>query len=224
MLRKKILLNGAFGRMGQRVQQALQDHPDFVVIAQLGRHDHLARAIQQYTPEIVIDFTTAQCVWDNAQILLEYPVYPIIGTSGLNKEQINYIIDKSKQKKQGGLIVPNFSLGAILQMRCAQMIARYFQTAEIIEAHHEKKRDAPSATALATAEKIQGACTIPIHSIRLPGLIARQEIIFGAEAETLTLVHHVLNRDVYLPGVLLACQKVSGLPYIHYGLDICLDF
>lgn len=220
---KTILLNGAFGRMGQRISQRLACHPDFLLIAKIGKHDSLEQAIENHAPDIVIDFTTADCVWENLQKIIKYPVFPIIGTSGLNKEQIEQVIEQSKQKKQGGLIVPNFSLGAVLQMRCAEIIARYFPKIEIIEAHHEKKIDKPSGTALATAAKIQNTCNIPIHSIRLPGLVAKQEVIFGAEAETLSLVHNVVDRGAYLPGIILACQKVTLLNHIHYGLDICLD-
>lgn len=262
---KTILINGAFGRMGQLACATIEKHPEFTLIAKTGRNDNLDQAIKSHHPDIVIDLTNAECVWANAQILMRHRAHIIIGTSGLKKEQIHVLLQQSKEKSLGGLIIPNFSIGAVLQMRCAEQIARYFAKAEIIEAHHEKKLDTPSGTALATAAKIEatwrtqknemlgkseqttgvytlvnkdcerafdnadrflcasGSCKAPIHSIRLPGLVAKQEILFGAEAETLSIVHNVLNREAYMPGLILACQKVTTFDRIHYGLEFCLE-
>lgn len=222
---KTILINGAFGRMGQLACKTIEKHPDFVLVAQTGKFDDLHQAITLHQPDIVIDFTNAECAWENMQKILRHRVYPIIGTSGLKKEQIEQIIEQSKIKQQGGLIIPNFSIGAVLQMRCAEQIARYFAKAEIVEIHHEKKLDAPSGTALKTAERIQQAntCVPPIHSIRLPGFVAQQKVIFGAEAETLKMTHNVSHREAYMPGLILACQKVTQLDRIHVGLEICLE-
>lgn len=222
---KTILINGAFGRMGELACKTIEVHPDFVLLAQTGKHDDLDQAIHIHQPDIVVDFTTAHCVWENVQKILQHRVYPIIGTSGLRKEQIEQIVEQSKSKKQGGLIIPNFSIGAVLQMRCAEKIARYFAKAEIIEIHHEKKVDAPSGTALRTAERIQqvSTCVPPIHSIRLPSFVAEQEVIFGANAETMSITHKVLSREAYMPGLVLACQKVMQLTQIHVGLEICLE-
>ncbi|MBP9726325.1 MAG: 4-hydroxy-tetrahydrodipicolinate reductase [Gammaproteobacteria bacterium] len=225
---KTILINGAFGRMGQLACATIEKHPNFTLIAKTGRNDDLNHALATYCPDIVLDLTNATCVWENAQIMLQHRAFPIIGASGLKKEQIDCILSKSNEVSLGGLIIPNFSLGAVLQMRCAEQVARYFAKAEIIEAHHEKKLDAPSGTALATAARIEkvhptSACKTPIHSVRLPGLVAQQEIIFGAEAETLSIVHNVLNREAYMPGLILACQKVTSFNRMYYGLDICLE-
>ena len=222
---KKILINGAFGRMGQLACATLEEQPEFTLVARTGKNDDLNAAIKNFVPDIVIDFTNAHCAWINTQIILQHPVYAIIGTSGLKKEQIEQAIQQSKAKKQGGIIVPNFSIGAILQMRCAEQIARYFNKAEIVEIHHPNKLDAPSGTALRTAERIQQAntCLPPIHSIRLPGFVAQQDIIFGAHAETVSITHHVLNREAYMPGLILACQKVMSFKQLYYGLEVCLD-
>lgn len=222
---KTILINGAFGRMGQLACTTIEKHPEFKLIAKTGRNDDFSQTIKLHQPDIVIDLTNADCVWTNAQILLNHQAHFIIGTSGLKKEQIDALIQQSKEKKRGGLIIPNFSIGAVLQMRCAEQIARYFAKAEIVEIHHEQKLDMPSGTALRTAERIQQAntCLIPIHSIRLPGFVAEQEVIFGADAETLSVTHKVLNRDAYMPGLILACQKVMQLDHIHAGLEICLE-
>jgi 4-hydroxy-tetrahydrodipicolinate reductase len=224
MMPKTILINGAFGRMGQLACATIEKHPEFMLIAKTGRQDNLDRALETHHPDIVIDLTHAECVWANAQILIHHRAHIIIGTSGLKKEQIDLLIQQSQEKNLGGLIIPNFSIGAVLQMRCAEQIAQYFAKAEIIEAHHEKKLDAPSGTALATTAHIQRArdCQVPIHSIRLPGFVAQQEVIFGAEAETLSITHNVLNREAYMPGLLLACQTVTTFKQIHVGLDICL--
>jgi len=222
---KRVLINGAFGRMGQLACHVLEKHTDFVVVAKTGRHDCLDDIILATQPDIVVDLTTAAGVWETAQTILQHPVYPIIGTSGLKKEQITQLVVLSQKKKQGGLIVPNFSIGAILQMRCAASIARYFSSAEIVETHHETKLDRPSGTALRTAEHIQevNACQAPIHSIRLPGFVAEQEVIFGGPAETLKITHHVSNREAYMPGLVLACQKVMTFEQIYYGLEYCLE-
>ena len=225
---KKILINGAFGRMGRLACATLEKHPEFTLIAKVGRNDDLDQALTIHKPNIVIDFTNAECVWANAQILMRHRTHMIIGASGLKKDQIDWLAQQSIEKNLGGLIIPNFSLGAVLQMRCAEQIARYFPKAEIIEAHHEKKLDAPSGTALATAARINqvhasSSCKTPIHSVRLPGLMAKQEVIFGAEAETLSIVHNVLNRDAYMPGLILACQKVTSFSQIQYGLEFCLE-
>ena len=225
---KTILINGAFGRMGQLACATIEKCPEFTLIAKTGRDDNLDQALKTHHPDIVIDLTNAECVWENARILMRHRAQFIIGTSGLKKEQIDALIQQSIEKKLGGLIIPNFSIGAVLQMRCAEQIARFFPKAEIIEAHHEKKLDAPSGTALATAAKIDhvrapSSCKTPIHSVRLPGLVAKQEVLFGAEAETLSIVHNVLNRDAYMPGLMLACQKVTTFDRMYYGLEFCLE-
>lgn len=222
---KTILINGAFGRMGQLACATIEKHLEFKLIAKTGRNDDLNQALKTHQPDIVIDLTNAECVWTNAQILMRHQARFIIGTSGLKKEQIETLIQHSKEKKMGGLIIPNFSIGAVLQMRCAEQIAQYFNKAEIVEAHHENKLDAPSGTALRTAERMQAAnaCLPPIHSIRLPGFVAQQEVIFGGNAETLSVTHNVLNREAYMPGLILACQKVTTFNKLYYGLEFCLE-
>lgn len=225
---KTLLINGAFGRMGQLACATIEKHPEFKLVAKTGRNDSLDQALKTHHPDIVIDFTNAACVWENVQILMRHSSHFIIGTSGLKKKQIERLMSQSILKKQGGVIIPNFSIGAVLQMRCAEQLAHYFHKAEIVEAHHEKKLDAPSATALATAFQIdrireQGSCKTPIHSIRLPGLVAKQEILFGAEAETLSITHNVLSREAYMPGLILACRTVTSFTQVYYGLEFCLD-
>lgn len=237
----RILINGAQGKMGQETVKAVSEHRnDFTLVAKTGKNDDLTKAIRDHNPEVVIDFTNAEAAFKNTQIIIEAGVYPVIGTSGLLKDQIVLLQKRCAELKLGGIIAPNFSLGAILMMKCSKEIARYFPRVEIIEAHHAGKLDSPSGTAIRTAELIasnrepqssigtketlagaRGATyeNIPIHSIRLPGIIANQEVIFGASGETLSISHRTIDRQCFMPGVLLACKKVMGLDRLVYGLE-----
>jgi 4-hydroxy-tetrahydrodipicolinate reductase len=237
-----ILINGAQGKMGQETVKAVLAHPkDFSLVAKIGSNDNLANAIHQYQPQVVIDFTNADAVFNNTQTIIEANVHPVIGTSGLLKDQIALLQDNCAKLKLGGLIVPNFSLGAVLMMKYAKEIARHFSMVEIIEMHHATKLDSPSGTAMRTAELIASAkisapesmhtkqtlegargahyATIPIHSIRLPGIVANQEVVFGAPGETLSIKHTTIDRQCFMPGVLLACKKVLELNKLVYGLE-----
>lgn len=236
-----ILINGAFGKMGQETVRAIQDAQDFNLVAQLGTKDDLKANLLSIQPKIAIDFTTPHVVYENLLTMIECHVCPIVGTTGLTTEQIQYLKTLCAAKNLGGIIAPNFSIAAILMMQYAKDCIRHLPHAEIIELHHEKKQDAPSGTAIKTAELMNEARAqvapiprgkellagargadqqgIPIHSIRLPGLLAHQEIIFGNEGETLTFRHDTLNRKAFMPGVLLACRKVLSLKELIYGLE-----
>jgi 4-hydroxy-tetrahydrodipicolinate reductase len=240
----KVLINGAQGRMGQMAQTALHNHLDFEIVAKTGRKDNLAQAIQDSKAEIVIDLTSSDSAYQNTLTIIKAKAHPIIGSTGFTEEQLTELKTLCKEQKLGGMIVPNFSLGAVLMIHFAKEAARYFQHAEIIEAHHENKKDAPSGTALKTAQEIasirknialpvetteilpgaRGGSldTIPIHSIRLPGILASQKVIFGSMGETLTLSHDTVNCDCYIPGLILACKAVSGLSELVYGLESVL--
>ena len=241
----KILVNGAFGRMGTLACSTIQAHKDFTLVATTGKSDNFSQTIIKTKPDIVLDLTSADCVWKNVNIILDHCVSPIIGTSGLTDEQLDHIKIKASHLKIGGLVIPNFSIGAVLQMRYAAEIAKYFAAVEIVEMHHDKKLDAPSSTAITTAKKISekrkvtndnarkeieiltGARggkqnDISIHAIRLPGIVAKQEVIFGGEAETLTIEHNTISREAFMPGIILACQKVKQFDTMHLGLDACL--
>ncbi len=236
-----ILVNGAFGRMGQMVVKTIEAEPDFNLVGQTGREYDLKKSIHDSKAQIVIDFTTADAVYENCLAIIEASARPVIGTSGLKQEQINSLRERSQQLKIGGIIAPNFSVGAVLMMKYAQQIAHYMPQVEIIEFHHDQKADSPSGTAIRTAEMIAEAQlvnqtkrgsretvpgarganykNIPIHAIRLPGLLAHQEIIFGNLGETLTLRHDSIDRQCFMPGVILACKKVMGLQHLVYGLE-----
>ncbi len=237
----RILINGAQGKMGQETAKAVSLHNnDFTLVAKTGRNDDLMKSIRDHKPQVVIDFTNADAAFKNTQTIIEAGVHPVIGTSGLLKEQIASLQKRCLALKLGGIIAPNFSLGAVLMMKCAKDIAAHFPTVEIIETHHAGKLDSPSGTAIRTAELItssknfphlpsnketlkgaRGALyeNIPIHSLRLPGVIANQEVIFGAPGETLSLKHVTIDRQCFMPGVLLACKKVMELDRLVYGLE-----
>lgn len=239
-----VIINGAFGKMGQATQHALANCEDLNVVASLGREDKLSASISETNADIVIDFTDAASAFKNTQLIIEAGAKPIIGTSGLTAEQIVSLQQQARAKQLGGVIAPNFSLGAVLLMRYAQDAAKYLHDVEIIEMHHEKKLDAPSGTAMKTAAMIAEVATpnqhadcvevlpgsrganannIPVHALRLPGLLAHQQVIFGNRGETLTLKHDSISRECFMPGVILACRKVTQLDELIYGLENILD-
>jgi 4-hydroxy-tetrahydrodipicolinate reductase len=236
----RVLVNGAFGKMGQEVAKALENDADFQLVGETGRDGNLASAIHSAQAEVVVDFTEPAAAYANTRTIIEAQAHPVIGTTGLSAEQVLELQTLCAKKKLGGIIAPNFSLGAVLMMQLAQQVARYFAPVEIIELHHEKKKDAPSGTAIKTAEMIvqhrspaptradtempslaRGAqhYGIPIHSVRLPGFLAAQEVIFGSPGETLRISHSTLHREAFMPGVLLACKKVLKLKQLVYGLE-----
>lgn len=240
-----IIVNGAHGKMGSETVLAINNTPELKLVAALGSSDNLESAIQKTHADCVIDFTTPNAVFQNTKTILENNARPIIGTSGLKLDQVNELQSLAAKKKLGGLIAPNFSLGAVMMMQFAKTAAAFFPDVEIIEMHHEQKKDAPSGTALKTAELIAeqqhasiknpnecreslpGALgakhkNIPIHSIRLPGLVAHQLVIFGGDHETLTIRHDSIHRKSFMPGVILACKKVPTLKSLVYGLESLL--
>jgi 4-hydroxy-tetrahydrodipicolinate reductase len=241
----RILVNGANGRMGHETITAIEQTQDLTIVAKTGHKDDLATAIKSSEAQIVIDFTRPDCVYQNTKTIIEQGAHPVIGTTGLTQQQIIELQNLAKAKQLGGIIAPNFSIGAILMMKFAQQAAHYLSHAEIIEMHHDKKLDAPSGTAIKTAqmiaatrnsqptmptckESLPGARggnyeNIAIHSIRLPGFLAHQMVIFGGEGETLTIKHDSISRSCFMPGVLLACRKVTTLKELVYGLENVMD-
>ncbi len=237
----KVMVSGAHGRMGQETVKAVQNAAQFQLVGTADRQDDLAKLIHQHQPNIIVDFSTPESVYKNVEIMIENHVHPVIGTTGLTPDQISKLKKQCDEKKLGAIIAPNFSLGAVLLMKYAADAARYFSHVEIIELHHDGKADAPSGTAIKAAEMIADTCDkvitqkpqkenipgsrgalhqeIPIHAIRLPGLMAHLQVMFGSSGETLTLKHDTINRECYMPGVLLACEKVMKLNHLVYGLE-----
>ncbi|NYE57056.1 4-hydroxy-tetrahydrodipicolinate reductase [Carboxydothermus ferrireducens] len=257
----RIVMHGACGKMGREISKNLlmhsehelvgfvdvvnvgQDFGEILGISRLGKtvEDNLKEVILKTNPEIVLDFSRASGAFTNILIALENKVRVVSGTTGFSQEQIKKIEDVSNANNLGCIIAPNFSIGALLLMKLAQMAAKYFSHVEIIEYHHNLKVDAPSGTAIKTAEllssilenqpsaiqeeeKIPGSRGgdyrgIKIHSVRLPGLVAHQEVIFGGRGQSLTLRHDVYSRESYLDGILFALKKVLELDRFVFGLD-----
>lgn len=237
----RVLVSGATGKMGQETVKALTAAEGFLVVGQTSRQDDLTAAIQQSQADVVVDFTVATVAFERALAIIEAGAHPVIGTSGITVEQVEQLKARCAEKKLGGIVAANFAIGAILAMKYAQDCARYFPNVEIIELHHNQKVDAPSGTALRAAELIAAVKAkaavnpqekemvpgarggrhhdIPVHSIRLPGLLAHQAVMFGDTGEVLTIRHDATNRTAYMPGVCLACRKVMALDHLVYGLE-----
>ena len=205
--------------------------------------DNLNEALSRARPDVMVDFTMPEIVMVNAQMALTNGVRVVIGTTGMSKDDIYELSKFAKQNSTGAIVAPNFALGAVLMMKFAQEASKYFAHAEIIEYHHDKKIDSPSGTAIKSAELMyetrkefgretvtskeiiggaRGAVAegkIRIHSVRLPGLIAHQEIIFGATGQALNIRHDAYDRTAFMPGVLMAIKKVIELDQLVYGLE-----
>jgi 4-hydroxy-tetrahydrodipicolinate reductase len=172
--------------------------------------------------DAAIDFTQPDAAAGNVRTALEQGVPAIVGTSGLGGAELEELDVLALERSLQLLVVPNFAIGAVLMMRFAEAAAEYLPRAEIVELHHEGKRDAPSGTARATAERLPG--DVPVHSVRLPGLVAHQEVLLGGEGQLLTIRHDTLSREAFVPGVLLALEKLATLPPgLTVGLDGLLD-
>jgi 4-hydroxy-tetrahydrodipicolinate reductase len=221
--------------------KSAENYPNFELVGQTGRDYDLKQSIKDSQAQVVIDFTHPESVFANTIKIIEAGAHPVIGTSGLTQEQVQGLQKKCSELKLGGIIAPNFSLGAVLMMKYAKSIAKLMPNVEIIEMHHDGKADSPSGTAMRSAELIAEAITltqpakpsretvagarganyrgIPIHAVRLPGFLAHQQIIFGNLGETLTLRHDSIDRQCFMPGVFLACEKVVTLKSLVYGLE-----
>lgn len=205
-----------------------------------------AESLRAARADVLVDFTNPQSVLKNAKMAISLGVVPVIGTTGLDETEIGEIRELVNREKVGAFIAPNFALGAVLMMRFAREAAKYFPNVEIIELHHDQKLDAPSGTALKTAEwiaevreamvqghpneyeKLAGArgadyAGMRIHSVRLPGFIAHQEVIFGATGQALTIRHDAFSRETYMAGVMLAIRKAVQSTELVIGLENFLD-
>jgi 4-hydroxy-tetrahydrodipicolinate reductase len=168
--------------------------------------------------DAAIDFTTPDAVFDNVTASLESGVPCVVGTTGLDGRQLEQLDELARERSLAVFVAPNFAIGAVLMMQFAAQAAEHLPRAEIVELHHETKRDAPSGTARATAERLPGE--VPIHSVRLPGLLAHQEVLLGGGGQLLTIRHDTLSREAFVPGVLLALERLPTLPP---GLTVGLD-
>jgi 4-hydroxy-tetrahydrodipicolinate reductase len=235
---------GARGRMGAEVVNAVNASPDCELVAALDLGDSLDQLVSSGT-HVVVDFTTPDAVMANLEFLITHGIHAVVGTTGFDDKRMATLKSLSSAHPQVGiLIAPNFAIGAVLMMEFAAKAAQYFESAEIIELHHPNKVDAPSGTAARTADLIskarkeaglaampdattssldgaRGALVgdVPVHSVRLRGLIAHQEVLFGGPGETLTIRHDSLDRAGFMPGVLLGIKSVISRPGVTFGLE-----
>lgn len=243
----KVAVCGANGKMGQEVVKAVTSAEDMKLVAKIdivnGEYDSIESAHNNVSIDVLVDFTQPKSIYENAKYCLNNNINIVVGTTGLSDEQLKELETLSNQNKTACFVAPNFSTGAVLMMMFAKTAAKYFDNAEIIELHHNQKKDAPSGTAVKTAammaennenfatnncaetETIEGARgansykNIHIHSVRMPGYMASQEVLFGANGQILSIRHDSTNRECYMPGVLLSIRYVMDKGGFVYGLD-----
>ncbi len=239
---------GGRGRMGQQVCKAVDAAPDLELVAMVDAGDWLF-SLADADSQVLVDFTHPDVVMDNIRFAIDQGIHAVVGTTGFTDERLDTIRTwLADSPSTGVLIAPNFGIGAVLSMKFAQLAARYYDSAEVIEFHHPNKADAPSGTALRTAELIAAARRdagldappdattqaragargaevggVHVHALRIAGMVAHQEIVFGAEGETLTIRHDSLDRISFMPGVLLAVRSVASRPGLTVGLEALLD-
>lgn len=243
----KVGVFGAKGKMGTTTVSAVTNADDMDLVFSCDTGDDLSAVLEQYQPDVVIDFTHPTAVKGNITLCLKHNASVVVGTTGgLTENDRANFNDVASQKGLGIAICPNFALGVIMMMKASQLIAKHLPNVEITELHHNQKADAPSGTAIKTAELIQEANPdvnhtsldetevipgarggkqgqIPIHSVRLPGYIASQEVMFGGLGERVSVRHDTLSREAFMPGVLLATRKITTHKGLIYGLEHLLD-
>lgn len=244
----KVGVLGARGRMGQEVCRAIKANNDLELVAEIDLNDSI-EILKSSKAEVIVDFTTPEVVMENLKFAIENGIHAVVGTTGFDNTRLDTLKKLlTANPKVGVLIAPNFGLGAVLMMQFAKSAAKYFESAEIIELHHPEKVDAPSGTATRTAELINEARReanlgkmpdktaksldgargakigeVPIHSVRLRGLVAHQEVLFGDKGELLTIRHDSLDRSGFMPGVLVGIREVSSNPGLTVGLEKYLN-
>ena len=259
---KKIIVSGICGRTGSAVSRELVKEKDLKLIGGfdienigmdvgeflIGRKTGSKilcsyKEIEDLQPDIIIDFTNAAAAKKIINWSIDRDINIIVGTTGLQKQDLDGIKKKALKSNSKTLIVPNFSIGAVIMIEISKLIAKYFDSCEIIELHHDKKKDAPSGTSILTAEQINMSknyqkdrlkknekesikCSrggfaggIHIHSVRMPGLLAHQNVIFGTKGQTLSIKHDSLHRSSFYPGVILAVRNINKLPNYTFGLE-----
>ncbi len=258
----RVAVHGAAGRVGQEVIRAVTNAEDMVLVAAIDRvpHDQVmglppevryytdaGQAFKDLAADVVVDFSIASASFPMVPRAVEAGARPVIGTTGFTEDQVHQLETLCAEHKLGGLLVPNFTIGAVLLARLAAIAAPYFDYVDLVEEHHEMKIDAPSGTALGIAKAIHEAHPqrfksvtpekeplagtrggdyegINVHSVRMPGRMAHHQVTFGGPGQTLTLRHDTNNRECYMPGVLLAVRRVGTLDHLVIGLDKLLGF
>jgi 4-hydroxy-tetrahydrodipicolinate reductase len=241
-----VLLAGHRGKVGAALAPALEAAPGIEYVGGVGREEDLGAALTDRRPDVLVDFTHPSVGLEHGLTAAEHGVAPVIGTSGIGPDGVEQLERACAEKGVGGVVAPNFAIGAVLMMWLAEKSAPYFDAVEVIEMHHAAKADAPSGTATATARRLaearrqapfaysrtekllmegaRGAETsgVAVHSVRLPGLVADQEVIFGLPGQTLTIAHRTTSREAFAPGVLLALRRVTEDRRFYRGLDALL--
>ncbi len=256
----KVIVSGALGKMGMEAARAVQNDEDLELVGlvdikakgqqgdivineeTLRIENDLDRLIEDARPDIMVDFTNPQAVYNNTKNALKHKINCVVGTTGLNDVELKQLEKIALENEVAVAVIPNFAIGAVLMMKLAQEAAKYFPDVEIIELHHDQKMDAPSGTAIKTAEMISAQRLhnparnsreseripgsrggelngIRIHSVRLPGFVAHQEVIFGGVGQSLRIRHDSFDRVGFMPGVLMTVKKLMGMKGLVYGLE-----
>lgn len=248
MSKLRVAVLGARGRMGSEAVRAVGAADDLELVAELGRGDQL-ETLTGTGAQVAIDLTHPDAVMDNLEFCVRHGIHGVVGTTGFTEERLGLLRTwLAGSPGTGVLIAPNFGIGAVLTMHFAQQAARFFESVEVVELHHPHKADAPSGTAVRTAQLIARARAdaklpaqpdatstalegargadvdgVPVHAVRLRGLVAHQEVLFGDEGEIFTLRHDSMNRGSFMPGVLLGVRRVTGTPGLTLGLEHFMD-
>ena len=239
----KVAVAGHRGKVGAILAAAFQTQPGIEYVGGVTRGDDLASFLHDKRPQALVDFTRPSEAMHNALAAVAAGAAPVVGTTGLTSTDVDKLETACNDKRVGGIVAPNFAIGAVLMMHLADIAAPFFDAAEVIEMHHPAKLDAPSGTALSTARRLAArrkdrpfshkkaeketlAGTrggeeggVAVHSVRLPGFVADQEVIFGLPGQTLTVAHRTTSREAYVPGVVLAIKRVTSEPRFYRGLD-----
>jgi 4-hydroxy-tetrahydrodipicolinate reductase len=248
MSKVRVAVIGAHGRMGSEAVKAVEAADDLELVAALGRGEKL-ETLTDTGAQVAVELTHPGSVMDNLEFCVRHGIHAVVGTTGWTDERLATLRGwLAASVSTGVLIAPNFGIGAVLTMRFAQQAARFFESVEIVELHHPGKADAPSGTAVRTAQLIADArreagCApqpdatttaldgargadvdgVPVHSVRLRGLVAHQEVLFGDAGEIFTLRHDSMNRGSFMPGVLLGVRRIVSAPGLTFGLEHFLD-
>ncbi|WP_432077000.1 4-hydroxy-tetrahydrodipicolinate reductase [Streptomyces wuyuanensis] len=248
MSKLRVAVLGAKGRIGSEAVRAVEAADDMELVAALGRGDKLETLVETGA-QVAVELTTPASVMGNLDFCVRHGIHAVVGTTGWTDERLAHLrTSLAASPETGVLIAPNFSIGAVLTMKFAAQAARWFESVEVVELHHPNKADAPSGTATRTAQLIaearaEAGCApqpdatvtaldgargadvdgVPVHAVRLRGLLAHQEVLLGGEGETLTIRHDSLHHSSFMPGILLGLRRVVGTPGLTFGLENYLD-
>jgi 4-hydroxy-tetrahydrodipicolinate reductase len=236
----RVAVAGYRGKVGSEMARGIEAAPDLDYVGGVEVGDDLEAFLASQHPDALVDFTHPSAALENALRAVAAGCRPVVGTTGIPAEGIAGLEEACRAAGLGGIVAPNFSVGAVVMMRLAELAAPFFSAVEVIEMHHQTKADAPSGTALATARRLAARAKfdyartekltldgvrggeeggVAVHSVRLPGVVADQEVIFGLTGQTLKITHRTTSREAFVPGVLLAIRRVTAEPHFYRALD-----